>query len=783
MKSIVYLIILFFLLVFAINVFAASFTASVNPNVINASKPNQLLNFTISNPSVPIVNVDITLPTNFGFIEGSFGTTAVGSCTNNATTVSWSNATSPLIGIGGTQYFWFNVSVPDVTGNQLFVVSTNDTGANINSTNVYVMVNDVTPPRWSSNSTSPSSPATYSPGGNYGFQINWADNIGVDVVVFETNLNTSLKNFTVSRYSGSSTSGVYVINFTDIPVGTYQYRWIANDSTGNTNATSTLTFNITKSTNPLNLYLDGKLNQNVTVINGTTFTINATSACGQSACKINITKDGIISIATNCEPYCNTTDTLYLGATNTHSYSVTAIGNANYTDNSTGTTYYATVIYPPPRYSISTSIPSSYSSALAIFNVTWTDDNDPNGFNVSLIEIGSGGSATNYTMFRFPGTNVSSYNKTFDAGTYYWKAYANNSYNSWNSTPKTEFTISKATPTLDLTVTPSWDVSRGTETIVSCDSEQVSVNLYRNESSVSNPDRQTLAAGTYVYKCNNTETANYRSVSVSKTLTVRIYTIDFIFTKAENLTIVKQNSLNSTIVEIKNTGELSQNISFTIEDINSTWYSINATNVSLASGKSASFLVDFSVGNVEIKDYTGRFKAYSPNKTITSNFTLRVLPAKEKEVEINSTLANYTEEMLKLEKEINQTKAQGLNVSLAEEKLNQLKTKIEQGENYTAKGDYFNAYLILKEIETLINDTKNELNKVKQIIKEEERKSLIIYVVIGVCIVLIIILAYLFWPTKAKLAVKPEVSREQIWFRLKRKWEELGKKKYRYKES
>jgi peptidoglycan/LPS O-acetylase OafA/YrhL len=55
--------------------------------------------------------------------------------------------------------------------------------------------------------------------------------------------------------------------------------------------------------------------------------------------------------------------------------------------------------------------------------------------------------------------------------------------------------------------------------------------------------------------------------------------------------------------------------------------------------------------------------------------------------------------------------------------------------------------------------------------------------VIGICIALAIILAYLFWPTKTKPIIKPEVSKEQIWFKLKRKWEELSKKRYEYKGS
>jgi hypothetical protein len=102
----------------------------------------------------------------------------------------------------------------------------------------------------------------------------------------------------------------------------------------------------------------------------------------------------------------------------------------------------------PPQWSNNQSYyPSEYNpSVLTIFNVTWSDDSDANGFNVSLIEGNwSVAGGQNYTMFRFPGTNISSYNLTLPAGTFYWKVYANDSQGAWNSTDTWYFTIAKNT--------------------------------------------------------------------------------------------------------------------------------------------------------------------------------------------------------------------------------------------------------------------------------------------------------------------------------------------------
>lgn len=776
MKNIVHLTILSFLftfLIFATNVFAASFTASVDPNTINAGTSDILLNFTLDNTdAVNISEVKITLHSSFVY-SASPGTSVSDTLYSFSSdgVVTWSNTTSVgIVAAGTVEYFWFEVNSPSTTGSFNFNVSTLDVNNIFNSRSVSVTVEDQTIPQWSSNSTTPDSPVEYSPAQTYTFNITWTDNVAVSEVIFEWD-GASNYTDTTSPAVVSLGSNKYGITLTDFIVSNYTYKWYASDTASLWNSTSVFMYDVTNAKNLINIYFNGNINQNFTIINGTTLNVTATSSCTQTGCSLILYKND--SSVTN--PYI---DVLPIGI---YKFKANATGNANYTTNSTGATYYLTVIYPPPKYSISTSIPSSYSpTTLSIFNVTWTDDNDPNGFNVSLIEGDWSGSLVNYTMFRFPGTNVSSYNTTLLVGTFHWKVYANNSFNSFNSTPQNTITISKITPELELSIAPSWSVSEGTQTIVSCSSDEVSVSLYRNDTSVSNPNTQTLDDGIYIYKCNNTATANYGSTSKSKTLTVEYYAANLAFTQVESLILVEQNSSNSTIVQVKNTGEISQAVNFTVEDINSSWYSINSTDVTLTSGTTAAFLVDFSVGLVEIKDYSGNFKAYSPNKTITSNFTLRVLPSEANKTEINNTLAEYKAKMLDLEEEINQTKAREVNVSLAEDKLNQLKTKIEQAETHVSEEDYFSAYSILSEIKTLEAETRSELNKAKQEL-EKGRTNLMIYIIISVCtVVVVLIIIYLFWPVKLYKAER----REAIWIKLKKKWKKIARrKKYKYKGS
>ncbi|MGC8812147.1 MAG: hypothetical protein ACP5O8_00990 [Candidatus Aenigmatarchaeota archaeon] len=260
------------------------------------------------------------------------------------------------------------------------------------------------------------------------------------------------------------------------------------------------------------------------------------------------------------------------------------------------------------------------------------------------------------------------------------------------------------------------------------------------------------------------------------------YFYNLTFIKAETLIILKQNSTNSTVVIVKNTGNASQEISFGILNINSSWYKINSTGATLAPNQQVAFLVNFTVGMEEAKDYAGRFRVYSPNKTIISDFTLRILPlvvTNESQIrEIKDTLLLYKVKMLNYSLQINASKEKGYNVSAAEEILSELKKKIEEAENYVAQGNYSAAQELFPTIQTLLNQLEEELGKIT---KPEEGLNWTLIVIVIVGAVGAIALIYLFWPTKTgyiaekkKYVYKPK--REKIRKELKERWEEVTKR-------
>jgi hypothetical protein len=282
------------------------------------------------------------------------------------------------------------------------------------------------------------------------------------------------------------------------------------------------------------------------------------------------------------------------------------------------------------------------------------------------------------------------------------------------------------------------------------------------------------------------------------------------FTSAPTLVTVQQNSSNTTTVQVKNTGTKIQSVLFTILDLSSSWWSANATATKILDiNKVVGYLVTFNVGNAEVKDYKIAFKAYSSEKSVTSNFTLRVTPTPAKQLEINNTFYVYLTNFTKLGEEINKSKAEGFNVTNSTEKYNLAKTKIDSAQSYINNKDYFNANNILPDIKTLLDDAWVTLAKdiIAGKVVGVGSSGLILsgkyltYILIGGGIAGGVVLAYLFWPTKesAKTASKykpekkekielalsePEKNKiEGVFSKLKEKFAHSKKEETEYKGS
>lgn len=262
-------------------------------------------------------------------------------------------------------------------------------------------------------------------------------------------------------------------------------------------------------------------------------------------------------------------------------------------------------------------------------------------------------------------------------------------------------------------------------------------------------------------------------------------------TNYPSLVSVEQGQNKSVSVTVKNINDtINQSVSLTILNLTSSWYSVNPSSALITHGSSRNFNVTFKIPeNASVMDYLTRFKASSSYGSDSKSFTLRVTPGAKLQAEIVANLSSFRNETLSLEKAINQSKAQGYDVSEAENLLNQTKLKLEQALNYLNQSDYRSAYLLLDDIGNLLKQTKEALIKATTQ-KGPNVWKWLKWVGIAIAIGGAGFLAYLLWPTptykpekgyiykrkKDEIKEKIKEGARKIKEKIKRK-----KKGYRYK--
>ncbi len=166
---------------------------------------------------------------------------------------------------------------------------------------------DETNPGVSSLTENPSDPAVYSEGTIYEFNATITDNRVVDTVIIDFNGT----NYTAVNLTGN----IYNLTLTGLSVGTYNYRWYANDTSGNINSTENGSYTIDQGTPSISL----SITPSNTVTYLTETTANGTGCPSQLTCTLY--RDSI-SVG-NSE-----TATLGVG---TYNYTFNTTGNINYT--------------------------------------------------------------------------------------------------------------------------------------------------------------------------------------------------------------------------------------------------------------------------------------------------------------------------------------------------------------------------------------------------------------------------------------------------------------------
>ena len=519
---------------------AASFTVSVNPSTINASRKT-LLNFTLFNlnDTQNITQINITLPNGFSY-GGDLSSTS-GSCSWTASSLI-SCVGSPFIANNSQTNISFSVLAEVASPPQYsFLFDAVDTSNEITHNSTNVTVNDIDAPLIISVFPGNQS-VKYQENGVYVFNASFSDNVKLNSTEFFWNGLLEQTNYTSSK--------IFSIQIVKIGlgVGNYNYSWRVNDTSGNSNS-SIYFFNITQADNPLTFYLNDQKNQNITVENGTTVNVTIL-AKGTISAWLNEN-----SLATSQEGIFYALHTF--DSIGEYKIFANATGNQNYTANSTGASFFVKVIYPRPRFK-DLQAPSSvtYSpGATYTFKINFYSPSYPinNITNVSFV--------FDNQVYYLPINNPQSDTYTFTvkdlaAGSYNWQFCANDTQGESNCTSGT-LTISQAKPNLDIINVQDY-LAPVNKTIVGVGCPpQLVCKLYLNDSELPNKfyELNTDKGGYYIFTFNTSGNANYSATSITKTMTVyppkQSTTKETVSSTTTTTTLVSQQPLSSQATNIR----------------------------------------------------------------------------------------------------------------------------------------------------------------------------------------------------------------------------------------
>ncbi len=473
-----------------------TFTAYANDTLGN--QQNSSVNFTIDN-TPPLIQIFTPLNnsqwgSNFNlnvFIQNNMLTASSYNITNSTGAIVQSNSNNS---INQPIFNWTDLvnvgALPSGTYN-LTVYARNNVGYPSFESVLFVI--DKTPPQYFNLSESPASPTTYSPTQTYEFNATWTDNYAVGTVIFE---------FNGTNYTNAVQSGdVYSKTFVGLNAGSYNYKWYANDTAGNSNSTGTFTYIINKMPTTTSLYLNGA-QANATITYGAQSNATAITSAGSVALYRNGTNVTNPEIAT-------------LGA-GTYNYTAINSGDSNYLPSSE--TWFLTVNKATPTVNL------LLDGVAADKSVTY-----PTQTNATAFESNTNDSDVTYTMYRNSTTigsgSVVSDVATLGVNTYVYTYNTTGGENYTSNTINRTLTVGIQPTAVDLYLNGAQNnltVTYGTSTNVTAIGYNGTVALYRNGTNVGTSEITTLAVGYYNYTAVIPTDANKTGSSKTFFLTVNI---------------------------------------------------------------------------------------------------------------------------------------------------------------------------------------------------------------------------------------------------------------------
>ncbi|MEK6910028.1 MAG: hypothetical protein AABW61_03060 [Candidatus Aenigmatarchaeota archaeon] len=320
----------------------------------------------------------------------------------------------------------------------------------------------------------------------------------------------------------------------------------------------------------------------------TSYTASTTSPSWINGSSIGIVGNGATQ---NFWIYVNTPST-----TGSYSFNVTTL-DANTVFNSSNVTF-SLFDTTAPTYSSNGTSPAS-NTTYAVnqsywFNITWTDNLD---ISKVLLEHNLTGSGTphNDTMSNVSGLYYLNA-KDLSAGAYVWRVYANDTNNTFNSTPQFVYSIRQATNTLSVylnntlnsNITSLVDSSVNVTGVAACAQSACNITISRDGTTIAsvkpNPfsiNDAITTIGLHNYTVSVTGNTNYTSNSA----TFYVATTPGFTTSTSNIPLTFSNSTSSITVTFNSIPNLADifiqgtwsGTNITLTNSSTTVYSYNAT--------------------------------------------------------------------------------------------------------------------------------------------------------------------------------------------------------------
>ena len=353
-------------------------------------------------------------------------------------------------------------------------------------------------PYWSNNQTS--IVASYQAGNRSYFNITWQDDLGVDLVWFESNYSGAVTNYSMNNIIGN------VYNYSAVfAAGSYYWKSYANDTIDQFNVTTTWNFSIAKATTNLTLLADPSS------WTATTETqINVT--CYSTNLEVNVT------LYRN-DSYLNSSKGSIVADLNTlttghYNYICNTTGSQNYSSLTTSNTLIITDrLTSSCSLNITPDSPQTYPTDL---NASCSCDNPE--VSANLYRNGTNVNSENYTIINY-----------LAAGSYSYVCNVSQTQNYTTASNSSTFILNKNTSIVNLTL------NGNDGSIYSEAGNFVNVTGYLN-----NP-----SSGTIILFKNGTAIQNgsvYLSNYTNYTLP-RTYNFTIVYTGNENYTSVQEQHL------------------------------------------------------------------------------------------------------------------------------------------------------------------------------------------------------------------------------------------------